>query len=162
MNKELTPDQVRNIALDAVDDYLKRSASDTLSFYDLLPDTYSTAWGQAKIILLEYGLVVYRAGDNSLTDLSEDGYVVLQYGGIRKFLAAKSALGMIKAQNEVLQNELLKFQNNNRDLDRDLKTAQAILAQQQSRELRHKKAWGIIGALAGALVSYLVDHFLIK
>jgi hypothetical protein len=162
MNKPLTAEEIRETALDCVDDYLKRNSTESICFYNLKEHLYSAAGGQAKTILKSNRLVTERAGDNSITDLSEDGYLVIKYGGIRKFLEAKDGMGMIRAQNELLQNENLKFLNANRELDRDLKIAQANLVEQQSRELKHKTFWGIVGALGGALLVYFLDHFLLK
>jgi hypothetical protein len=103
-------------------------------------------------------LITHRAGEGSLTDLTEVGYAVLKFGGIRKYLASQSESGMIRADNERLQNDVLKFQNVNSGLDRDLKIAQANLIEQQSRELKHKTAWGIVGILLGALLTFILER----
>jgi hypothetical protein len=155
MNTVQSPEQIRARAFDAVDVYLNRNATEPICFYDLKEHLYSAAGGFAKRLILDYRLVRERAGENSITDLTDAGHTVIKYGGIRKFLEVKDAIGMIRAENELLQNKLLKEQERNRLLEKDLKDAQYQLTHKQMADLKRKNRDEIIKIVVSAVVGFI-------
>jgi hypothetical protein len=158
MKKESSPDELEDLAFEVVDDYLKRNVSENICFYNMKEHHHSPAGGYAKRLLLDNRLVTLRAGDNSITDVTEQGLSVLKIGGIRKFLDVKDAGRSIRQENERLQNSLLKEQEKNRILEKDLKDAQYQLTVKQTNDLRKKNRDEIIKIVVTGVITFILGY----
>ncbi len=92
-HRVLTPQEIEEKAYDAVDNYLKRNAVESIAPMQMSVHHYSPEGGYAKRLLFDHRLVVSRGDDDSITDLSEKGRAVIRAGGIRSYLLSESEWG---------------------------------------------------------------------
>lgn len=150
-----TTEEVLEKAYDAVDDYLKRNSVDTICFYNL-KDQYSVWGGQAVRIMRENYLVKERGGENSYTDLTNEGHKALEIG-IRKYLRNNDKYAELKSQNLELQNENLKLGKENSKKNDELRDLQIEIGKLQKKELKTKILWLIVGAIGAAILQFFVE-----
>jgi hypothetical protein len=65
----------------------------------------------------------------------------------------------LKTRNDELTNELLTWQNSNKEKDDLLQDLQGKLTKAQLHEIKWKRIWGIVGFVGGAIVTFSLEHY---
>lgn len=120
-----------------------------------------------SIILEHYLVIQQRPGDkDSTTSISTNGIEVVNQGGIRNFLNAKKSKQISKSDfeallfdNEKLRNAEFLLKEQNAELDSGFRKSQDELIKLQINEIKTKKVWGVIGAIAGAGLTLIIDNW---
>jgi hypothetical protein len=121
-----------------------------------------------ETLIIGSGLVIsYPDGYYKNLQLTNTGRVILlEHKLYSKYVESLSEaqnldyeLEEIKNLNIKLQNQNLQASIKNQQLDKDLKDAQYQLITLQTKELRNKRKWGVIGALLSAALTITIEHF---